>query len=120
MKHVLEDSINPNRREALRPAFADLERCGEKPFEHNIRTARPGEEITGQILGHDDRVASMSRMSGSLPSIAPTCPNACLTTIQRSLSPPALTFPAWDARDMPRHTCGHNRPSSHSGTEAPG
>ncbi|RUW17472.1 hypothetical protein EN786_33240 [Mesorhizobium sp. M4B.F.Ca.ET.143.01.1.1] len=59
MKHVLEDSINPNRREALRAAFADLERCGEKPFEHNIRTARPGEEITGQILGHDDRVASI-------------------------------------------------------------
>jgi cell filamentation protein len=59
MKHVLEDTINPNRREALRAAFADLEQSGEKPFEHNIRTARPGEEITGQILGHDDRVASI-------------------------------------------------------------
>jgi cell filamentation protein len=59
MEHVLEDSINPNRREALRAAFADLERCGEKPLEHSIRTARPGVEITGQILGHDDRVASI-------------------------------------------------------------
>lgn len=59
MKHVLEDAINPNRREALRAAFSDLEKCGEKPFEHNIRTARPGEEITGQILGHDDGVASI-------------------------------------------------------------
>jgi cell filamentation protein len=59
MRHVLEDSINPNRREALRAAFADLERCGEKPFEHYIRTARPGEEITGQVLSHDDRAASI-------------------------------------------------------------
>ncbi|RWK76118.1 MAG: cell filamentation protein Fic [Mesorhizobium sp.] len=59
MKHVLGDAINPNRREALRAAFADLERCGEKPFEHNIRTARPGEEIAGQILGQDDRAASI-------------------------------------------------------------
>lgn len=37
MKHVLEDSINPNRREALRAAFADLEWCGEKPFEHKTQ-----------------------------------------------------------------------------------
>jgi cell filamentation protein len=59
MKHVLEDATNPNRREALRAAFSDLDQSGEKPFEHNIRTARPGEEITGQVLGHDDRVASI-------------------------------------------------------------
>ncbi|CDM60382.1 cell filamentation protein (plasmid) [Rhizobium favelukesii] len=59
MKHVMEDATNPNRQEALRAAFTDLEQCGEKPFEHNIRTARPGEEITGQVLGHDNRVASI-------------------------------------------------------------
>lgn len=58
MKHVLEDAINPNRREALRAAFADLEELGEKPFEHNIRTARAGEEISGQVLGHDNRIAT--------------------------------------------------------------
>jgi len=64
MKHVLEDAINPNRREALRAAFADLEELDEKPFEHNIRTARAGEEITGQVLGHDNRVASLVTEQG--------------------------------------------------------
>ncbi|MER9202923.1 Fic family protein [Mesorhizobium sp. M0933] len=60
MKHVLEDAVDPNRREALRAAFSDLEARGKNPFEHNIRTARPGEEVTGQVLGHDDRVASIA------------------------------------------------------------
>ncbi len=64
MKHLLEDAIDPNRREALRAAFADLEELGEKPFEHNIRTARAGEEITGQVLGHDNRVASLVTEQG--------------------------------------------------------
>ncbi|RUW06504.1 Fic family protein [Mesorhizobium sp. M1A.F.Ca.IN.020.03.1.1] len=59
MKHVIEDAIDPNRREALRAAFSDLEQRGENPYEHNVRTARPGEEITGQLLGHDDRAASV-------------------------------------------------------------
>ncbi|WP_353022542.1 hypothetical protein [Mesorhizobium sp. M0998] len=56
---MLEDAVDPNRREALRSAFSDLEARGESPFEHNVRTARPGEEVTGQVLGHDDRVASI-------------------------------------------------------------
>lgn len=59
MKYVFEDAIDPNRQEAIRAAFVDLEMRGENPFEHNVRTARPGEEITGQILGHDIRVASL-------------------------------------------------------------
>ncbi|MER9651419.1 Fic family protein [Mesorhizobium sp. M0199] len=59
MKHVLEDALDPNRREALRAAYSDLEARGEVPFEHNVRTARPGEEVTGQVLGHDDHVASI-------------------------------------------------------------
>ncbi|WP_114217107.1 Fic family protein [Ochrobactrum sp. 3-3] len=59
MKYVIEDAIDPNRREALRAAFSDLEQRGENPYEHKVRTARPGEEVTGQVLGHDDRVASL-------------------------------------------------------------
>ncbi|TIS88473.1 Fic family protein [Mesorhizobium sp.] len=64
MKHVVEDAIDPNRREAIRAAFSDLEQRGENPYEHNIRAARPGEEITGQVLGHDDRVASLVTDAG--------------------------------------------------------
>jgi cell filamentation protein len=59
MKHVLEDAVDPNRREALRAAFSDLEARGDNPFEYNVRTARPGEEVSGQVLGHHNRVANI-------------------------------------------------------------
>lgn len=51
MKHVFQDAIDPNRQEAIRAALVDLEMRGENAFEHNVRTARPGEEISGQVLG---------------------------------------------------------------------
>ncbi|WP_312406570.1 Fic family protein [Rhizobium sp.] len=59
LKHVLEDASEPNRREAMQAAFSDLREAGEDPLEHNVRTARIGEEITGQVLGHDNRVATL-------------------------------------------------------------
>jgi len=64
MKHIFEDAINPNRQEAIRAAFVDLEMRGENAFEHNVRTARPGEQISGQVLGHDIRVASLVTVHG--------------------------------------------------------
>ncbi|WP_042778999.1 Fic/DOC family protein, partial [Sinorhizobium fredii] len=64
MKHVMEDATNLNRQEAIRSAFADLEECGEQPLQHNVRTARAGEEITGTVLGHDNRVASLVTEQG--------------------------------------------------------
>ncbi|RWG43561.1 MAG: cell filamentation protein Fic [Mesorhizobium sp.] len=68
MKHVLEDAINPNRREALRVAFADLERCGEKPFEH-ISARHGGErESPAKFSAMTIESPVLSRMSGSLPS----------------------------------------------------
>lgn len=51
--------MNPGRREAIRSAFEDLREVGEEPLQHHVRTARPGEEITGTVLGHDNRVASL-------------------------------------------------------------
>ncbi|MEY9534706.1 cell filamentation protein [Sinorhizobium fredii] len=59
MKRVVQDALDPNRREAIRAAFADLKDCGEEPLHHNVRTAWTGEEITGTVLGADDRVASL-------------------------------------------------------------
>lgn len=64
MKHLIQDAMDPNRREAIRSAMSDLEQAGEKPFEHNIRTARQGEVIEGQVLGHDNRVASLVTEKG--------------------------------------------------------
>jgi len=59
MKYVFEDAINPNRQEAIRAAFVDQELRGENASECNVRTAMPGEEISGQVLGQDNRVASL-------------------------------------------------------------
>lgn len=59
MKHIIEDAMNPNRREAIRAAFDDLRELGEEPLQHNVRTARSGEQVTGTVLGHDDRIASL-------------------------------------------------------------
>lgn len=30
-----------------------------QPMQHNVRTARPGEEITGTVRGHDSHVAGL-------------------------------------------------------------
>lgn len=51
--------MNPGRREAIRSAFEDLREVGEELLQHHVRTSRPGEEITGTVPGHDDRVASL-------------------------------------------------------------
>ncbi|MEY9722078.1 cell filamentation protein [Sinorhizobium fredii] len=59
MKHAIEDAMNPARREAIRSAFEDLREVGEEPLQHHVRAARSGEEITGTVLGHDNRVASL-------------------------------------------------------------
>ncbi len=64
MKYVFEDAIDPNRQEAIRAAFVDLEMRGENAFEHNVRSARPGEQVSGQVLGHDIRVASLVTDNG--------------------------------------------------------
>jgi len=36
-----------------------LREVGEEPLQQHVRTARAGEEITGTVLGHDNRVASL-------------------------------------------------------------
>ncbi|WP_037471377.1 Fic family protein [Sinorhizobium fredii] len=64
MKHVIEDAMNPDRRDAIRSAFEDLREAGEEPLQHHVRTARAGEEITGQVLGHDNHVASLVTEQG--------------------------------------------------------
>lgn len=78
MKHVVQDALDPNRREAIRAAFADLKDCGEEPLLHNVRTARAGEEITGEILGNGLLPWSPSAVS-SLP-IGRTCRRGCRPT----------------------------------------
>lgn len=119
MKHVMEDATNPNRQEAIRSAFADLEECGEQPLQHNVRTARAGEEITGTVLGHDNRVASLVTEQGVVSPIAWICRRGC-PTITTSPLRHDRTFPAWGASSRPpRRNRSQNGPSSHGRIPAP-
>lgn len=59
MRDLILDATDLNRREALRDAFAALKEQGENPFEHDVRSARPGEEISGQILDHTAMTATL-------------------------------------------------------------
>ncbi|MCL7999763.1 hypothetical protein M8994_16075 [Brucella sp. 21LCYQ03] len=65
IKHVFKDAINPNRQEAIRAAFFDLELRGVDAFDHDMHTAMAGERITGRVLGQDSRVASLATDRGS-------------------------------------------------------
>lgn len=87
MKHVIEDAMSQGRREAIRSAFEDLREVGEEPLHHHVRTARAGEEITGQILGHDNRVASLVTDQGISSPIARTCRRSCQTRMRSHLLP---------------------------------
>ncbi len=64
MEHLVLDATDPNRRAALRQGFAHLERYGETPMEHDLRTALPGESIAAEILGHSELVATLLTDNG--------------------------------------------------------
>ncbi|RWG53919.1 MAG: cell filamentation protein Fic, partial [Mesorhizobium sp.] len=55
MQHLVDDATHPNRAEAMRAAFRELSAQGENPLQHDVRTARAGERVVGQVIGHDDR-----------------------------------------------------------------
>jgi cell filamentation protein len=59
MVHLMEDATDPGRREVIRSTFEDLRARGEDPMEHNVRTAAPGEVVTGAVLGSDDQTVSL-------------------------------------------------------------
>lgn len=64
MQHLVEDATHPNRADALRAAFNELSAQGENPLLHDVRTARAGDRVVGQVIGHDDRVAVLVTDSG--------------------------------------------------------
>lgn len=110
MKRVVQDALDPNRREAIRAAFADLEDCGEEPLHHSVRSAWAGEEITGTVLGADDRLTSLVTERGiivadrgDLPERLPETEE--ITFIARSdFFPPGLEHPARESQSQPAPT----------------
>ncbi|MCT8268564.1 Fic family protein [Afifella sp. JA880] len=55
MIQLICDATDPGRQTALQAVFDDLRRLGEDPLAHDVRTAQPGEVVSGQILGSDAR-----------------------------------------------------------------
>ncbi|MBB3948421.1 cell filamentation protein [Rhizobium skierniewicense] len=54
LSHAILDSVDPNRQGAIRSTFAMLREYGEDPMEHDVRTALPGERVTGNLIDHDE------------------------------------------------------------------
>lgn len=54
LSHAVLDAVDPNRQGAMRAAFAMLKEYGEDPMEHDVRTAMPGDRVTGPIVSHDE------------------------------------------------------------------
>ncbi|KDM65256.1 Fic family protein [Acidiphilium sp. JA12-A1] len=64
MRELVEDAVDPARARALREAFSSLRQHGENPYEHDVRTARPGEMVSGTVLGKGDDTASLVTQHG--------------------------------------------------------
>ncbi|WP_082652809.1 Fic family protein [Aureimonas sp. AU12] len=59
MRHLVEDAVDPGRRETLRSMLQSLQRAGVDSQEYSIRTARLGEEITGHLMGAESRIPAL-------------------------------------------------------------
>lgn len=64
MRDLIEDATDPGRAAALRSAFTHLREHKHEPFEHYVRTGRPGEIVSGSLVGADERAASLVTPTG--------------------------------------------------------
>lgn len=64
MRHLIADATDPGRTAAIKTAFTHLRQQGEEPLEHDVRTARPGEQVTGSIIGLAKSNASLVTDAG--------------------------------------------------------
>ncbi len=130
LRHVIADATEPGRREALRAAFSDVQARGGDPQEYHIATARQGEEITGSVLAHDNRFASIVTQRrivavdrADLPEQLPD-PEREITIVARSdfsrVSAERAATPEWPAAQAvadPRQTQPQGRERDDDGAE---
>lgn len=68
MKHLLRDATDPARQRALMTAISDLRQNGTNvkidPNAFPVRTAKPFEQINGELLARDRNTASISTGKG--------------------------------------------------------
>lgn len=70
MRHLVEDATDRGRVAALRTAFEHLRQQGAEPLAQDVRTARPGEQITGVLLATDTHSSSVNTGKGII--VVPT------------------------------------------------
>lgn len=70
MRQLVEDAVDPARVRALKAAFEHLKAQGENPYEHDLRTARANETLTGALLAKSADAASLIT-DGGIVAIPP-------------------------------------------------
>ena len=64
MRTLMEDAVDPGRVWALRETFESLRQQGENPYDHDVKAARPGETVSGAVLGKGVEAASLVTKQG--------------------------------------------------------
>ncbi len=64
MRHLIEDATDPGRTAAIKSSFEHLRALGHDHFDQYVRTGRPGEIVSGSLVGADNRAASLVTNSG--------------------------------------------------------
>lgn len=76
IRHLVEDAVDPACVHALRTVFEHLKAQGENPYEHDVRTARPTETLSGELLAKSSDTASLITDAGIVALPAPALPKA--------------------------------------------
>ncbi|WP_084440681.1 Fic/DOC family protein [Acetobacter nitrogenifigens] len=66
MRHLLEDAVDPARSTALAEIFAHLRQQGVEPLSLSIRTARPGETVSGKLAAVTARSGCVDTTHGMI------------------------------------------------------
>lgn len=111
MKHVLEDAVDPNRREAFAPHFPISRRAAR--YRLNTTSAQPAQakKLPARCSGTTTVSPASSRTNGSSPSIAQTSLSDCPLMRRKSPLPPDPTFPTLAVSHRPsRRPCRPKAP----------
>lgn len=79
IRHLVEDAVDPARVRALKAVFEHLKAQGENPYEHDVRTARPNETLSGALLAKSSDTASLITDAGIVAVPASDLPKGRLT-----------------------------------------
>lgn len=76
MRPLVEDAVDPVRVRALKAVFEHLRAQSENPHEHNVRSARPNETLSGALLAKSSDTAILITDAGIVAVPASALPKA--------------------------------------------